>query len=416
MEYKFYDTCSLLLKADNLFEDNEQFIVSSITLNELEHIKTSSNKDIETKMAARRVLHQLFDNPTAYYVSIFQPDMLKPIEEKHLEITNDTKILASAIDWEKNNCPDNMIFVTNDLALAVFANLFFGEDSIHSVVPKVDDYKGYKDIVFHEEAMERLYSNLDKNLYNLNPNEYLIVRDKDKQVVDKLCWTGSEYRHISYANFSSKYFGDVKPMKDDVYQALAADSLSNNQITLLKGPAGTGKSYLALSCLLHKLEKHKIDKIIIFCNTVATKGSAKLGYYPGSRDEKLLDSQIGNFLSSKLGDKVAVERMIADGDLVLLPMSDIRGYDTTGMKAGVYITEAQNLDISLMKLALQRIGQDSICIIDGDPLTQVDDISFAGNNNGMRRVSEIFRGQDLYGEIELQKIHRSRIAQIAELL
>ena len=52
--------------------------------------------------------------------------------------------------------------------------------------------------------------------------------------------------------------------------------------------------------------------------------------------------------------------------LVLLPMSDIRGYDTTGMRAGIYITEAQNMDVSLMKLALQRIGEDGICIIDGD--------------------------------------------------
>ena len=69
-----------------------------------------------------------------------------------------------------------------------------------------------------------------------------------------------------------------------------------------------------------------------------------------------------------------------------------------------------------MKLTLQRIGEDSICIIDGDCKTQVDDINFAGKNNGMRRVSEIFRGEDMYGEVELQIIHRSRIAKIAEQL
>ena len=85
---------------------------------------------------------------------------------------------------------------------------------------------------------------------------------------------------------------------------------------------------------------HKIDKIIVFCNTVATKDSAKLGFYPGTRDEKLLDSQIGNLLSSKLGGKIEVERMIEEEKLVLLPLSDIRGYDTTGMKAGIYISEA----------------------------------------------------------------------------
>ena len=121
-------------------------------------------------------------------------------------------------------------------------------------------------------------------------------------------------------------------------------------------------------------------------------------------------------LTSKLGDVMPVESMIADGSLVLLPFSDIRGYDTSGMKAGIYISEAQNLDIELMRLALQRIGEDSICIIDGDDNAQVDDINFSGNNNGMKRVSQVFRGQDFYGEVSLQKIHRSKIAQIAEKL
>ncbi len=195
---------------------------------------------------------------------------------------------------------------------------------------------------------------------------------------------------------------------------LAADSLSNNKITLIKGPAGTGKTYLSLGFLLHKLERNKIDKIIIFCNTVATKNSAKLGYYPGTRDEKLLDSQIGNMLISKLGGRLAVEQMIEQEELVLLPLSDIRGYDTSGMNAGIYISEAQNLDIELMKLTLQRIGQDSICIIDGDYGAQVDDIHFAGSSNGMRRASKVFRGKKPYGEVTLKKIHRSEIASIAE--
>lgn len=108
--------------------------------------------------------------------------------------------------------------------------------------------------------------------------------------MDKLCWTGDHYRHITYGNLNSVHFGNVKPLKNDIEQALLVDSLYNNPITLVKGPAGTGKTFLSLSFLLHKLEKHDIDKIIVFCNTVATKNSAKLGYYPGTRDEKLLDS------------------------------------------------------------------------------------------------------------------------------
>ena len=165
---------------------------------------------------------------------------------------------------------------------------------------------------------------------------------------------------------------------------------------------------------MSQLERGKIDKIIIFCNTVATKNSAKLGYLPGTKDEKLLDSQIGNVLASKIGSRIELERLMDEEQIVLLPFSDIRGYDTTGMNAGIYISEAQNLDITLMKLALQRIGEDSVCIIDGDEKTQVDDIAFAGNNNGMKRVSKVYRGEDIYGEIELKMIHRSKIAKIAE--
>lgn len=217
-------------------------------------------------------------------------------------------------------------------------------------------------------------------------------------------------------NFNSSFFGKVKPYENDPYQKMLFDSLENNQITMVRGPAGCGKTYVSLAYLLYKLEHHELDKIIIFCNTVATANSAKLGYYPGTRDEKLLDSQIGNLLSSKFGDRYIVEQMIQEGTLLLLPMSDIRGFDTTGMRAGVYISEAQNLDRAMMKLALQRIGKDCICIIDGDSKAQVDDTHFAGNNNGMKKVSAIFRGKDIYGEVELQNIYRSKIADIAELM
>lgn len=340
--------------------------------------------------------------------------MLAPIAEKGLEISNDMKILASAIDYDKRIAPDNTLFVTNDLALQNIANLFFGEDSIISVPEEdADKYCGYKEVIMTDKELNDFYL-YRKNNYNLLPHEYLIIKNQENEVIDRYCWTGEEFASLNYKSFRSTWLGDVRPLKGDVYQSLVADSFTRNKITLVKGPAGCGKTFLSLGYLLNQLDYHKIDKIIIFCNTIATKNSARLGFYPGTRDEKLLDSQIGNLLSSKLGDKSEVERLIAEGKLVLLPMSDVRGYDTSDMRAGIYISEAQNLDISLMKLALQRIGEDSICILDGDEKAQVDDISFAGNNNGMKRASKIFRGTDVYGEVELKYIHRSRIAQIAE--
>ena len=119
-------------------------------------------------------------------------------------------------------------------------------------------------------------------------------------------------------------------------------------------------------------------------------------------------------LTSKFGGREGVDRLINEGKIILLPLSDIRGYDTSGMRAGVYISEAQNLDRTLIKLALQRIGEDSICIIDGDEKSQVDLPVYAGVNNGMRRASKVFRGAPIYGEVALKTIYRSAISRIAE--
>ena len=416
MIYKFYDTCSLLLKVDNLWEDNVIMVLSSITLEELENIKTSVNKDPDVKFAARKIAHELDEHfqDDSYRVIIWNNSMMDDLMEANLPVTNDSKIIICADAYMNLIEPeDEFYFYTNDICCRLLAHQTL-ECPVRVVEEEIYDYDGYKIIQMNDDEMAEFYSNPTANKYDLYINEYLLVQDMEGNIVDKLCWTGEDYRHLSYENFKSNYFGNVKPMKDDIYQALVADSLANNKITLIKGPAGTGKTYLSLGFLIHKLERNKIDKIVIFCNTVATKNSAKLGYYPGTRDEKLLDSQIGNMLSTKLGGRFAVEQMIEKEELILLPLSDIRGYDTSGMRAGIYISEAQNLDIELMKLTLQRIGEDSICIIDGDYNTQVDDIHFAGSNNGMRRASKVFRGEDVYGEVTLRNIHRSKIARVAE--
>ena len=161
------------------------------------------------------------------------------------------------------------------------------------------------------------------------------------------------------------------------------DSLHENQLTVIRGHAGTGKSYLGLAALFDMLEHYKIDNIYIICNPVAAKDFAKLGFLPGDRTTKLLDSQIGNFLIGKLGDIS-------------------------------YITEAQNSSIDMMKLMLQRIGENCKVVIEGDDDTQVDMNAYAGSNNGLKRLSQVFRGQNYYGEVRLQKCHRGKIAILAE--
>ena len=413
MKYKCYDTCSLLEQAGHLFDsDKFTLVISSITLEELENIKTSGNKDPDVKYAARKVLTDMDEHYGAFEIVLYNDSFGDMMMRDGISLSNDAKIIACARHFAAKHPQDEVIFVTNDLICRHIASMYFITEK---VIEEDYDYDGYKEVYLDEDGLIEFYSNQDKNLYDLFINQYLLVYNANSgDCIERLVWTGDGYRRLAYNTFASKWFGDVKPMKGDLYQSLVADSFSNNKITLVKGPAGSGKTYLSLGFLMHKLERNKIDRIIVFCNTVATKNSAKLGFYPGTRDEKLLDSQIGNLLISKFGGRVAVEQMILEEKLVLLPLSDIRGYDTSGMKAGIYISEAQNMDVELMKLTLQRIGEDSICIIDGDCKTQVDDIHFAGSNNGMRRASQVYRGEDVYGEVTLKNIHRSRVAMIAE--
>ena len=413
MKYKCYDTCSLLEQAGHLFDSDEfTLVISSITLEELENIKTSGNKDPDVKYAARKVLTDMDEHYGTFEIVLYNDSYGDMMMRDGISLSNDAKIIACARHFAAKHPQDEVIFVTNDLICRHIASMYFVTEK---VIEEDYDYDGYKEVYLDEDGLIEFYSNQDKNLYDLFINQYLLVYDANSgDCIERLVWTGDGYRRLAYNTFASKWFGDVKPIKGDLYQSLVADSFSNNKITLVKGPAGSGKTYLSLGFLMHKLERNKIDRIIVFCNTVATKNSAKLGFYPGTRDEKLLDSQIGNLLISKFGGRVAVEQMILEEKLVLLPLSDIRGYDTSGMKAGIYISEAQNMDVELMKLTLQRIGEDSICIIDGDCKTQVDDIHFAGSNNGMRRASQVYRGEDVYGEVTLRNIHRSRVAMIAE--
>ena len=108
---KFYDTSSLLLEG-NLFAENERFSISSITLEELENIKTSSNKDADVKFNARKLLRELDAHMGEYDVILYKDSFFEELEAFGFSMTNDMKILVSAFQID-----DEVIFITNDLCL-----------------------------------------------------------------------------------------------------------------------------------------------------------------------------------------------------------------------------------------------------------------------------------------------------------
>ena len=399
MTIKFYDTSSLLIKIPNEF-----FYISSVTIEELENIKVSSNKDFDIKVKTREISRFLINNPDSYKVILYKDDFITP-ELQEYNLTNDIKVLACAL-----SLGDDVEFYTNDILLSLIAKNHF--NNVKTIENDEEEYSGIIEITLSDEELVEYYSNLHNNIFNLYVGQYVIIKNKEGEVIDKACWTGECMRQLQYDDFNSGTFGRLKPKKNDPYQACLFDCLEHNQVTLITGKPGSGKTLLALSYLFSLLGK-EIDQIVIFCNPVVVRNGAKLGFYPGTVTEKLLSTQMGNILSSKLGEKLAVDNLINEGTLILIPVGDSRGYEVPP-NSGVFITEGQNYNIDLLRLLLERCEEDTKVIIEGDIQEQVDVEAYAGANSGIRAMSKAFRGDEIFGQVELKNIYRSHIAELAD--
>ena len=126
MKFKCYDTCSLLLQAEQLFEEEKEeykIVISSIVLEELENIKTSFNKDIETKISARKVLQKLNQNPDKIELVLYK-EIMSVIFHDAYTLTNDLKIISCIYSFLNTHPEDEVIFITNDLLCKHFAKLY----------------------------------------------------------------------------------------------------------------------------------------------------------------------------------------------------------------------------------------------------------------------------------------------------
>lgn len=407
MQYEtvFVDTNAILSPNFN-FSNYKKIYISIVTIEELDRLKYNEKVWYQARQAIKNIINA--DNVEVKINCSYSGT------NKFLEHKNDNIILAFA--YETYTLDNECIFLTDDYNLFLKAKTLNLPCSLFENKDKEDNYTGWKMIEMNEVELANFYeSEVKVNKWDLHINEYLLIKSKEEnRIVDSWVWTDKEFRHIATKRVNSNLLGKLS-LKDE-YQVCAIDSMFHNKMTMVKGKAGSGKSLLSLSYAISMIEKGIYDKLIIFANPTPARNSSKLGFYPGTRLEKILETSTGNMLISKIGDGIQLEQLINQNKINILAFCDIRGYDTTNMKAIVYIPEAQNLDIELMKIAIQRIGDDCQLIIDGDYNVQVDLQAFEGNNNGMRRVSEVFRGQSFYGEVELPIIYRSKMAEWAENL
>lgn len=414
---KFYlvDTNSWIRDLEELKQLNN-LVVSGAVLRELDKLKSSPNQELAYN--SRQATRYIKENKDNLKFDLQDYNAEEIINKSYDNGYADNRIVAQAYLHQYGVISNdiNVQMKAHGLGLEVF-ELGNGE-TVNN-----DDYKGFKTVEMTKDEFKDFHDNrLDLNEFDLLVNEYLIVFDKDtieddygwKKPIQSFKWNGEFYIHIKSKTLKSRHLGDFKPY--DEFQACALDSVLSNQFTILRGSAGTAKTQIAISYAMQQVQSGKHDKIIVFSNAIPTTGAHYHGMVKGDLTTKLLDSSVGNILASKLGSYEQVEAMMMTEELMILPASDIRGFDSNGMNAVIIITEGQNWTAELLKLAIQRTGEDCSLIIEGDRFTQLDGTQFSGFNNGMYRASEVFKGQSYYGEIELQNIYRSKIASRAELM
>ncbi|MBQ7480228.1 MAG: PhoH family protein [Selenomonadaceae bacterium] len=179
-------------------------------------------------------------------------------------------------------------------------------------------------------------------------------------------------------------------------QRIYLEAIRRNYVTFGIGPAGTGKTYLAVVMAVAALRNKDVDKIIL--TRPAVEAGERLGFLPGDLQEKV-DPYLRP-LYDALQDILGLDmyqKFMSRGIIEIAPLAYMRG--RTLEDAFVILDEAQNTTEKQMKMFLTRLGFGSCMVITGD-LSQVD--LPRGVPSGLRRASEILKGVEGIGIVQLQ--------------
>jgi phosphate starvation-inducible PhoH-like protein len=165
---------------------------------------------------------------------------------------------------------------------------------------------------------------------------------------------------------STRRGGDIKPRSPG--QKGYIDAIRAFDVVFGVGPAGTGKTYLAVACAVSALKARRIDRIFLVRPVV--EAGESLGFLPGDFQAKL-DPYVRPVVDA-LGDMLGADRtvkLMENGTIEIAPLAYMRG--RTLNNAYVILDEAQNTTEMQMKMFLTRMGQNAKAIVNGD-ITQID--------------------------------------------
>jgi phosphate starvation-inducible PhoH-like protein len=177
-------------------------------------------------------------------------------------------------------------------------------------------------------------------------------------------------------------------------QAELIEALAASSVVVALGPAGTGKTYLAIAKAVEALDDRKVQRIVL-CRPAVEAGES-LGYLPGDLHAKLAPylRPIYDALGERLGGK-RMKALIADGTIEVAPVAYMRG--RTLNNAFIVIDEAQNCTYAQLKMLLTRLGWHSTMVLTGDP----DQNDLLPGLSGLNEIANRLQGMDRVGVVRL---------------
>ena len=406
---KYWADTSALLHTKELI-NSQDLAISTITIQELEHIKSGGDNE-QIKFQARNLVREILSTANIRIIASNNRKIDRLIKKyPFLDNINDHRIICSA-ELQAIQQKKPIIFITNDALQYLFAAQMPHLEARYSIGNENEnsaaDWKGWNNYYPDEQQMTLLYSQPGVNILGCKTNEFAKIYE-GKVLKDVLFWDGHEYRQLKYKDFTAPTGEHISPR--NIEQKMYLDLLQNDNIPikLCTGRFGTGKSMFAITWGTHQLQLGKFNKIVFVKNNLDVKGAGKLGILPGDEIDKQYPwlRQIEDHLGTQL-----FEQYLDDGRIEPTHLSTLRGRDLKNCL--IYVDEAENLLTTNIQLLLGRVAEGSQIIFCAD-VKQCDykDMKMSG----IPKLIEGLAGNPLFGMVKLIKSERSAVAACADAL
>jgi PhoH-like ATPase len=344
-------------------------------------------------------------------------------------VNSDNAIINAAMSLKSQQPKRRVIIVSKDMALRVRAQAWQCEaENYRSDLLDDDSFCGIRYVTLDDyKDLEFIYQNIEfdinsasesliKSLKNhLAPNEYVIFSCGDKKAITK-------FNNNKLTLIKDKSNGGGKPVfmgisANNLEQRCAIDALADDNISLvnLSGPAGTGKTVLALAVSLQKVMDGLYDKLVIMKPIVPVSGR-DLGALPGDKMEKLYNwfspykDNIQILTHNKFNSGITLEDLVADDKIEMEAMTYIQGRSIPN--SIIIVDESENISPREARMVVERCGKNSRVILLGD-LSQVENPYLDSRSCGLAHSINGSRWMNMCAAVALTKVERSALAAIA---